>query len=194
MTTTTAFFLPSIIEQVHSVNSVTGRPSIQWDHSESIISTDSAASTRGTLYTISGFWQEKFYSETSQLNTSGYNIPANSGTLVGIELSLNARRVARIQDLVIQLILNGELIGENRASLINPIQADMYTADTAVMLDPIDDFNIYGSSTDLWGTTLSAQDITDASFGVAISFRSNMIYPHRDTVYLDQVGIRLTYA
>jgi hypothetical protein len=192
--TTTPFLEPSLITQVSSHNNITNRPSVDWDFNSQAIGPNSPASTLGTLYTMSGFWQEKFYSETSQLFITDFNFPANAGTVTGIELELTVQRVARIQDLIVQLTFNGEIIGDNRASINNPVQSDTYTADVTVPLHPIDDYNIYGSSTDMWGTALSNMDVTDPSFGVVLSFRSNVIYPHRDVVYVDQVALRITYA
>jgi hypothetical protein len=189
-----AFYTPSTIIQVDSVNAVTGRPSIKWDHSNNIISKDNFAVTKGCLTTISGLWMEKFYSETSQLRLTNFNIPLDTRQVVGIEFSLNVQRVARIQDLVIQLMINGQLIGDNRASIINPVQADTNTAEISVPETPINDFNIYGSPSDMWGTTLSSEDVSNPTFGITISFRSNYIIPHYDQVYVDQAAIRITYA
>lgn len=113
----------------------------------------------------------------------------------GIELLLDVKRVARIEDLVIQLTLNGQLIGDNLASTINPVQSDMYTGDFTTPVNPVGDRHIYGSGTDLWGTTgLTAANIADPTFGVVVSFKSNPIYPHKDLAYLSQVALRITYA
>lgn len=192
--TTTPFYAPSNIAQVEHFNSVTGQPSINWNHSELAINTNSYAVTQSGLYTISGMWQEKFRSETSELWCTGIPFPQQEGTISGIEVQLNVHRVARVQDLVIQLTLNGELIGENRASDINPVQSNMYTGDYDIAPTPNSDYHVYGSDTDMWGTTLTAADINDASFGVVISFQSNSVMPHRDLVYVDQLAVRITYA
>jgi len=116
-------------------------------------------------------------------------------TILGVELQLGIQRVARIEDLVIQLTLNGELIGDNLASTVNPVQSDMYTGDFTTPLDPVGDSHIYGGTTDLWGTAgLTTANIADPTFGVVVSFKSNPIYPHRDLAYLSQVALRITYA
>ena len=192
--TTTPFYVPSQIAQVTNFNSVTNQPSIDWQHSELAINTNSYAVTKSGLYTISGLWMEKFRSETSELWCTGLRIPVQEGTISGIEVQLNVQRVARVQDLVIQLTLGGELIGENRASDINPVQSNMYTGDYDLTPIPINDYNIYGSPTDMWGTELTTDDISDETFGVVISFQSNSVMPHRDLVYVDQLAVRVTYA
>ena len=116
-------------------------------------------------------------------------------TILGVELAVYVQRAGRVEDLVVQLVRNGELIGDNRASAVNPVQSDMYTGDFTTPINPVGDYNVYGSSTDLWGTTdLTAANIANSTFGVAISFKSNEIYPHRDIAYLSQVALRITYA
>ena len=192
--TTTPFNTPSLITQISSQNNITGKPSVDWNFNSAGIGQGMYANTLGPLHSISGFWQEKFYNQTSELHATNFGFPNINGTVVGIEFELNALRVARIQDLVIQLVLNGELIGDNRASIINPVQSDLYTADTTVPFNPVQDYNIYGGPADMWGTTLTSANIADPTFGVAISFRSNIIYPHNDIVYVDQVALRITYA
>ena len=192
--TTIAFLPPTTINQISIPNEITGIPSIDWQGLEYISNTGSYTVSKKPLYTISGLWMEKFLSNTSQIWLTGFNIPTNSSTLTGIEFQLNIQRAARIEDLIIQLTLNGELIGDNQASWVNPVQSDMYTGDFTEPLNPIGDYNIYGGPTNLWGTTLSNVDVIDPSFGVVISFKSNTTYPHSDIAYVDQVAVRTTYA
>jgi len=192
--TTTAFLLPNTINQVTIPNEITGIPSIDWKDLNYITGTGLYAVSKQPLYTISGLWMETFLSNTSQIWLTDFNIPVNANTLTGIEFQLNIQRAARIEDLLIQLTLNGELIGDNLASSINPVQSSMYINDLKEPVDPIGDYNIYGGSNNLWGTTLSNTDVTDPTFGIVISFKSNQIYPHRDIAYVDQVALRVTYA
>jgi len=192
--TTTAFLLPTTVNQVTIPNEITGVPSIDWKDLNYISGTGSYAVSKRPLYTISGLWMEKFLSNTSQIWLTGFHIPANANQLTGIEFQLGIQRAARIEDLLIQLTLNGELIGDNLASLVNPVQSNMYTGDFTEPLNPIGDYNIYGGATNLWGTTLTSIDITDPTFGVVISFKSNTTYPHSDIAYVDQAAVRATYA
>jgi hypothetical protein len=192
--TTTAFLFPSTVTQVSIPNEITGIPSIDWTGLEYISNTGSYAVTKKPLYTISGLWMEKFLSNTSQIWLTDFNIPTNANQLTGIEFQLGIQRAARIEDLLIQLTLNGELIGDNLASWVNPVQSDMYTADFTTPLNPVGDYNVYGGPNNLWGTTLTTTDVTDPTFGVVISFKSNTTYPHSDIAYVDQVAVRTTYA
>ena len=193
--TTTAFYNPTIVNQVSIPNEIVpGNDSIDWNFNTHMISSNAIAVTKKPLHTISGIWMEKFLSNTSQLWLTGFHFPNTGRTLAGIEFQLNILRSARIEDLLIQLTLNGELIGDNRASTVNPVQSDMYTGNLIEPLNPIGDYNIYGSSSDMWGTELVSSNVADPTFGVVISFRSNIIYPHTDLAYVDQVGLRITYA
>jgi len=196
MMNTTKFYNPSTVANVPVANDIVpANPSIDWNFNPTAVSPGAYATSTKPLYTISGLWMEKFLSNTSQLWCTGYNITDINRTVVGIELQLNVLRAARIEDLVIQLTLNGELIGDNYASTINPVQSNMYTGDYTTPLTPVEDLSIYGNSADLWNTHgLTAANIADSTFGIVISFRSNVIYPHRDIAYLNQASIRVSYA
>lgn len=189
----TNFLSPTTISNVTIPNSVTNYNSIDWIFNPTAIAPGAVAVSSKRLYTISGLWMEQFLSNTSQLWCTGYNFSNITGTVTGIEFQLNIYRQSRIEDLVIQLTLGGELIGENLASKVNPVQSDTYTGDNTTPI-PIGDNHIYGGPFDMWGTTLTAENILDPTFGIVISFRSNAIYPHNDLAYVDQASIRITYA
>lgn len=194
MTSTTLFYNPRQIQQVTAFNEVTQSNSIDWNFNQ-VIAQGNYASTKKPLYTTAGFWAEKLRSVTSQLWCTDLNIPDNGKQVVGIEFQLNVLRAARIQDLLIQLTLGGELIGDNYSSTVNPVQSDTYTADITIPQNPVGDYNIYGGPNDLWGTTgLTSANIADPTFGIVFSFQSNIIYPQSDIAYVDQIGIRITYA
>ena len=194
--TTTPFFAPSTCNQVQIVDSITQLNSIPWQNLEHISDNMSWASTVKPLHTISGMWMEKFLSKTNQLWLTGFNF-TSTGTLTGIEFQLGIQRAARIEDFVIQLTLNGELIGNNLASTVNPVESNMYTGEymeSPVPPQPVGDFNVYGASDNLWDTELTSTTIQDPTFGIVISFKSNEIYPHTDLCYVNQVALRATYA
>jgi hypothetical protein len=196
MMTTTPFFAPTTVSQVQTFDSINQLNTIPWQNLDSIADASSWASTTKPLHTISGLWMEKFLSKTNQLWLTGFDF-SGSGLLTGIEFRLAIQRAARIEDFVIQLTLNGELIGDNQASTVNPVESNMYTGDymaSPIPPQPVGDFNIYGGSSDLWGTTLSSTDIQDPTFGIVISFKSNEIYPHTDLCYVNQVALRVSYA
>jgi hypothetical protein len=192
---TASFYSPSLLINRTIFNSTTNQNSIDWNYNGRLSSNNYAVTTK-PLYTISGVWQEKFLSNTSQLWCVNLRIPTSNRTVQGIEFNLEMERYGRVEDLVIQLTLGGVLIGENRASTINPAVANMYTAENyGPILEAPGNSHLYGNSTDLWGTTgLTGADIADPTFGIVISFSSNVAIPHRDLAYLYQLGVRITYA
>jgi hypothetical protein len=46
----------------------------------------------------------------------------------------------------------------------------------------------------MWGTELTSEQLADPTFGIVISFKSNVIYPHTDLAYVNQVALRVTCA
>ena len=190
---TTTFYSPSVVEQVEVENIVTLRPSVPWTKLENIASSEMYTSTTEPLYTISGMWMEKFIHNTNQLWCTGLNIPDNGQTVTGIEFQLYVNRLARIQDAIIQLTLEGELIGENLASLINPVQSDINSAELTTPYNPIGNYHIYGGPDNLWGTSLTSADIANPTFGIVIQLSSNRIYPHSDLAQVNQAAIRVSY-
>jgi hypothetical protein len=191
----THFYNPTSIIQHPSPDNIDGiTDSIEWIVNENI-TRDNHASSSKPLYTISGLWMEKYLSKTHQLWCTGLNIPLDTRPIVGIELLLDMKRVSRIEDLLIQLTLNDELIGNNMASPVDPVQANMYTGDNSPLLPIIGDYNIYSGTTELWGLdNLTNEQISDSSFGFVLSFRSNQVYPHRDIVTINQIGLGIIYG
>ena len=174
MTTTTAFITPGTVTQVTDDNG------IAWTNILGSVGRDPAslqyAVTSKELHTISGLWQERFASKTNQLWFTNFSFAPVGSTLLGVEVQFNSIRANRVQDYLVQLVLNGALVGDNIA-------------------DPItDNVKTYGGPTNLWNSTISISDVTSATFGVAIAFRSNVTIPHKDLGYLDQVRMRITYG
>lgn len=112
--------------------------------------------------------------KTYYIRATGYNFVNLPETISGIEIRLTANRRGRITDDTVQLCLNNNLIGENRATLaVNPLK-------------------VYGGETDIWAVdNLSIEDIRDNSFGVVLRFKSHPSWPHRDAVFVDSVEIRI---
>lgn len=111
--------------------------------------------------------------KTYFLQMTGFNFLNLPETLSGIEVKLQARRYGRAYDDVISLCLGGNSIGENHAG------TDIFPE------------IIYGSSTDLWKTNLTINNIQDPTFGVIIRFQSHPSWPHKDSVLIDSVQVRI---
>jgi hypothetical protein len=174
MTTTTDFLIPRIVTEVTDDNG------IAWSNILGSVGRDPAslqyAVTSKELHTISGLWQERYASKTNQLWFTNFSFNPVGSILYGIEVQFNSIRANRVQDYIVQLVLNGVLVGNNIA-------------------DPgTDNVKTYGGSTSLWNSNISISDVTSATFGVAISFRSNVTIPHKDLGYLNQVRMRITYS
>jgi hypothetical protein len=189
---TTQYYNPREITEYGEQNDLI-QPLIGWNINGTI-STDNCITSKQPLHTISGLWMEKFLSNTNELWCTKFNIPNNNLPVVGIELYLDMHRFSRIEDLRIQLRLNDEYIGDNIASPVNPVQSNMYTGENSPLLPIVGDVNVYGGPDNLWGTTITSTDISSDSFGIAISFRSNQVYPHRDLAIINQIGIGITYG
>jgi len=119
---------------------------------------------------------------TGLLTYSDYNIssiPAvksdgsTATTIDGIECKIICNKDARIVDSIVQLAQGGTLIGSNKASLTT---GEVHT---------------YGSSTDLWGTSLTYADLS--SLQVSVKYTSGSI-PHKDTCYVYSVHLKIRYS
>jgi hypothetical protein len=189
---TTQYYTPTIIAQ-DTNESDQIQPLIEWNINGAV-NPDNPISTKDSLYTISGLWMEKYLSNTRELICTGLNIPLTEQPIVGITLFLDIHRKSRIEDLHIQLVDSTGYIGDNLASPVDPVQSNMYTGDNSPWLPLLENKTTYGGVDNTWGATLSNEQIADLAFGVAISFRSNQVYPHRDIVVVNQISVGVTYG
>jgi len=173
--TTTSFVTPHYV-----TNQSQDSSSVDWINTLGSIGKSGIQYAYSTipLYTISGLWQERFAHKTSLLKFTGLDFTIKNGasTLVGIEIQFNSQRLDRVQDYIVQLLLDGNLVGDN---LAEPSTTD---------------FKIYGGSDSLWNSGITLQNIVDLRVGVAVSLRSNVVTPHRDTGNINQVAMRITYS
>ena len=109
---------------------------------------------------------------TYSLVFTNLGIPPISVT--GIELAVSAQRNGRIFEDIVQLTYNGEPIGINNFN---------YDSDTEGHLAITND-TLYGSPTDLWGTELTPEIVSDPSFGFILKYQSHPYYPHRQGMLL----------
>lgn len=96
----------------------------------------------------------------------GFNVPAGA-TITGIEVDIyrGANRAGAVTDVNIQLLKAGSPVGSNKAKsgAWPQILFNNYNVPPSGGVE-----QIYGSSTDLWGTTWTPSDINNANFGVQI--------------------------
>ena len=157
-----------------SVTQNTGATEITWDL-DSSPSNDMTGS--GLQLPLTSFDSKS----TGLLIYSGWNtssIPSTSDgstttVINGIEVKVLSNKDARIKDSIIQLAQSGTIIGSNKASAD---AGENYT---------------YGSSTNVWGATLSYSDLS--TLQVALKYKSGST-PHRDTSYVYSVQLKIHYT
>lgn len=98
------------------------------------------------------------------------NIPT---VLSGIEVKITMNRFGRVTDDSIQLCLNDNVIGENKADL------------------NLDMIKIYGNINDKWNTTLQVSDFLNSTFGIILRFKSHPKWPHSSNVFVDAIEIKV---
>lgn len=107
----------------------------------------------------------------------GFNVPDNAvigGVLVEVETSEGLPGTT-IQNSSIRLVVGGTVQGDDKAG------GCITTLDTYIP---------YGSSTELWGLTLTPAAINDANFGVATAYLAMI----DDTVRVDHIRITVYYS
>lgn len=107
------------------------------------------------------------------------DIPAGS-TIDGIELEIGAytQRSSAARDDALYLRLSGSNTGNDKAS------ATSYSSSMAT--------RTYGGATDTWGATLSAANVIDTTFGIALSiYRTDS---RSFDMYMDYFKIRIYYT
>lgn len=111
--------------------------------------------------------------KTYFLKVTGFNFIDVPNIISGIEVKVTSNRYGRITDETIQLTLNDIIIGDNQASLdLNPIK-------------------IYGGNDNLWNTNLTTAGILNTTFGVVLRFQSHPRWPHKSSMMLDSVEVRV---
>jgi hypothetical protein len=151
---------------------------ISWDDTDDFASMKSrngqSVGRMGQLEHIARSPKHDITNKTYFIRATGYNFKNLPSVVSGIELKVTARREGRVTDDTIQLCLNQEVIGDNRADLkINPIK-------------------VYGGETDLWGVdNITLSTLQDSSFGVVLRFKSHPSWPHRSAAFIDSVEIRI---
>jgi hypothetical protein len=150
---------------------------IAWDDSRNFHELksrdDKSVQSMGALFHIARAPKLDVKNKTYFLRCTGFNFQNLPDTISGIEVKVNARRYGRAQDETIQLCLNEDLIGDN-----------LSTPDIAPE-------KVYGGSTNLWGTGLIKEDISNSTFGFTLRFQAHRSWPHKDPVLIDAIQMRI---
>ena len=109
---------------------------------------------------------------THMLLWSGWNTAEVTGTITGISVRVYAEK-NRVRDQLVQLYLDGSLIGSNRAT------------------EAAGGEHVYGGDADMWGTQLTTTQLPRIK--VALIYQSGSM-PHRDIAYVDTVQLQVNYT
>jgi hypothetical protein len=107
----------------------------------------------------------------------GFTIPLDAtitGVTVNVERSTTTLNATH--DNSVRLVKNGDVSGDNKATVTQWPTSDAITS--------------YGSSTDLWGLSLTPADINSSDFGVVISAVADLL----GTAQIDHVTITIDYV
>lgn len=110
-----------------------------------------------------------------------FGLPATTA-ICGVEVSMEKRAsgiLQNVQDVGVQLIVGGSLVGENKA-----IAATWPTTDT---------YFTHGGAADLWGEALTVTDVNAANFGVGIKVDLSGISA-LPTAFIDHIQITIHYS
>ncbi len=97
-----------------------------------------------------------------KLTNFGFNIPSGA-TIVGVQIKILKYAdtdTTQIYDKYLYLIKSGSISGSNKAKTSEAWELYKY-------------YHNYGSSSDLWGTTLTPSDVNNSNFGLAYSIQIN---------------------
>ena len=157
-----------------SVTQTTGATEISWNLDVQPRNESTGCSTSEELTSFNA-------KSTGLLIWSGWDtsiIPSTSDgstttVINGIEVKVLSNKDARIVDSIVQLAQSGSVIGLNKA---DADASENYT---------------YGSSTNVWGATLTYSDLI--SLQVALKYKSGS-KPHKDTSYVYSVQLKIHYT
>lgn len=112
--------------------------------------------------------------KTYYLTAQGFNFNNIPEVISGIELRINTERRGRITDDTIQLLIDNQPIGVNKANL------------------DVDPIKTYGGPTDLWDIeNILVENLRQSTFGVLVRFQSHPRYPHKDGAYISGIELRI---
>jgi len=173
---TTAWTLPTNIIQYAEPGGESVH--IPWDdsHGFDVLKSADVRGVRslGRLSHIARSPKHDILNKTYYIRATGFDFQGLPTVLSGIELLLLVNRYGRVTDDTVELVLSGESLGENQASL------------------SIAPEKIYGGPASLWNAkNLSVNDLQDLSFGVVIRFCSHPHWPHKDPVIISGVRLRI---
>lgn len=160
--------------------SVDGPGTESWINPEYITADDANYATVALPAYVSYYHVSEYLQGTG----CGFEIP-DGATISGIEVKIMRRSSSNnqdtwsVKDASLNLLKEGTIAGSDRADINTCWPQEMTEAS-------------YGSPSDLWGTTWSAEDINRSGFGVSLSVTQNG--SDARTAYVDYITITVTYT
>jgi hypothetical protein len=170
---TTPWFYPNAVTQYGEIPQ-----HVSWQGEENnwayLRTTDAYVSTTRELLHIANNSVNDLKMKTYYLYLTDFGIVDLPDPITGIEVEVNMKRGGRITDDTIQLRYNDEFIGDNRADY------------------KLDNVKVYGAPDDLWDiSNLTANMLTDPSFGLGLRFQSHPSWPHKEHPMLNFIRLRV---
>ena len=147
---------------------------IEWNTDfDTVITLNGGLALSKPLFHIARQPKNDIKSKSWFLSATNFNFQNLPSIINGISLKITATRQGRVTDDTVQLVHNGELIGENKCSRsVNPV-------------------NVYGSESDAWGVENLTSIIHDPSFGIVVRFKSHPDWPHSTTPILRGLELQI---
>lgn len=144
----------------------------------------SNAGASDNTYAFSSYGGGLSLTESDQLKATnfGFSIPGGAtinGVVVEIEKKVSSAAF-NTKDKTVQLVKGGTASGNNKAS--------------ASVWPTSDAYSTYGSSSDLWGLTLTDSDINASNFGVIVTIQSDGTGKSSYAAYVDHIRITVYYT
>ena len=121
-------------------------------------------------------------SDTCKCSNFGFSLPANA-VIDGIEMTMETESFGgSLEDATIQLSKSSGYVGDNKAQDYGDDWAPAPYGGQE---------EVYGGSTDLWGTTWTKAEVENSGFGVRVIVNNTVSFMH--TALLDDLEIRIYY-
>ncbi len=128
-----------------------------------------------------------FASNTRLLKATNFNFAIPTGaTIDGISVSIERKASKNsateyVIDYSLKLVKTDVVSGDS-------------LADTTTKWPTSDTVATYGGAANLWGNSLTAEDVNDSTFGVALQARLTPALESEITAYVDHITITVTYT
>lgn len=161
---------------------------IQWDQHNLDILANPGTGSLTTVKPLMHIARSPKYDLTNTtwfIQCTDFNLENLPDTISGITAIIDMNRGGRIADDTIQLVYQGDMIGENQAQ---PAFIHTPTQDKSLM----DLKSVYGGKFNTWGVSdLTKAMIQDPTFGIVVRYKSHPAWPHKTHPILYSVQLQI---